>query len=63
MKAFHETRASDLKACTLQDEVNSKGYVLIRGLLPRESVSAVLGDTTRVLSAAGWLSLGSDPRE
>src|ERR1700722_16915809 len=43
--------------------MSSKGYLLIRGVLPRESVSAVLGDTTRVLSAAGWLSPDSDPRE
>jgi ectoine hydroxylase-related dioxygenase (phytanoyl-CoA dioxygenase family) len=63
VKAFHEIRARDLKPCTLQDEMSSKGYVLIRGLLPEESVSAVLGDTTRVLSAAGWLSPDSDPRE
>jgi hypothetical protein len=47
----------------LQDEMNLKGYVLIRGLLPQESVGSVLGDTTRVLSAAGWLSPDSDPRE
>ena len=63
MKAFHETSARDLKPRTLQGEMNSKGYVLIRGLLPRDSVSSVLGDTTRVLSAAGWLSPDSDPRE
>ena len=63
MKAFHETKASNLRPCTLQDEMNLKGYVLIRGLLPRESVSSVLDDTTRVLSAAGWLSPDSDPRE
>src|ERR1700733_1404942 len=63
VKAFDETSARDLKPGTLQDEMNSKGYALIRGLLPREAVSAVLGDTTRVLSAAGWLSPDSDPRE
>jgi ectoine hydroxylase-related dioxygenase (phytanoyl-CoA dioxygenase family) len=63
VKAFHEITARDLKPCTLQDEMSSKGYVLIRGLLPRESVSAVLSDTTRVLSAAGWLLPDSDPRE
>lgn len=63
MKAFHETSARGLKPRTLQDEMDSKGYALVRGLLPRESVSAVLGDTTRVLSAAGWLSPDSDPRD
>lgn len=63
MKAFNETIARDLKPCTLQDEMSSKGYVLIRELLPRESVNSVLSDTTRVLSAAGWLAPDSDPRE
>jgi ectoine hydroxylase-related dioxygenase (phytanoyl-CoA dioxygenase family) len=63
VKAFHETSARGLKPRTLQDEMDSKGYALVRGLLPRESVSAVLGDTTRVLSAAGWLSPDSDPRD
>src|SRR6185437_14001131 len=43
--------------------MNSKGYLLIRELLPRESVDSVLADTTRVLSAAGWLSQGNDPLE
>ncbi len=61
VKDFHEIRAQDLKPCTLQDEMNLKGYALIRGLLPRESVSSVLSDATRVLSAAGWLSPDSDP--
>jgi ectoine hydroxylase-related dioxygenase (phytanoyl-CoA dioxygenase family) len=61
--AFHEMRTRDLNPRTLQDEMMAKGYVLIRGLLPREAVSSVLGDTTRVLSAAGWLSPDSDPRE
>lgn len=63
MKAFHEITARDLNPCTLQHEMTAKGYVLIRGLLPRESISAVLGDTTQVLSAAGWLLPDSDPRE
>jgi ectoine hydroxylase-related dioxygenase (phytanoyl-CoA dioxygenase family) len=63
VKAFHEIRARDLKPCTLQDEMSAEGYVLIRGLLPLESVGSVLCDTTRVLSAAGWLSPDSDPRE
>jgi len=63
VKAFHEMTACDLKPGTLQDEMSEKGYVLVRGLLPREAVSTVLGDTTRVLAAAGWLSPESDPRD
>jgi hypothetical protein len=37
--------------------------VLIRGLLPRETVSSALGDVTQVLSAAGWLLPGHDPKD
>jgi ectoine hydroxylase-related dioxygenase (phytanoyl-CoA dioxygenase family) len=56
-------RAHELKAGMLQDQMKSKGYVLIRGLLPRDAVNSVLDDTTGVLSAAGWLSPDSAPRE
>jgi ectoine hydroxylase-related dioxygenase (phytanoyl-CoA dioxygenase family) len=63
VKAFHEVKACDLTPCTLQDEIRSKGYVLIRGLLPQEAVSSVLGDVTQVLSSAGWLLPGPDPQQ
>lgn len=63
MKAFRELKASDLESCTLKDEMTTKGYVLIRGLLPRETIGAALGDVTRVLSAAGWLLPVHDPRQ
>jgi ectoine hydroxylase-related dioxygenase (phytanoyl-CoA dioxygenase family) len=63
VKAFHELRTSDLTPGTLQAEINSKGYVLIRDLLPRVAVGAVLDDVTQVLSAAGWLQAGRHPME
>lgn len=63
MKAFHELKAADLSARTLQDEVNSRGYVLIRNLLPKATVRTVLDDVTRVLSAAQWLVPGRNPVE
>jgi ectoine hydroxylase-related dioxygenase (phytanoyl-CoA dioxygenase family) len=63
MKAFHEIKACDLTPCALQDKIRSKGYVLIRGLLPQEPVSSVLGDVTQVLSSAGWLLPGYDPQQ
>ncbi len=44
-------------------EIDAKGYVLIRGLLPKESVNSVLHDVTQVLSAAGWLATQRDPLE
>ena len=63
MKAFHELRTSDLTPGTLQKEINSKGYVLIRDVLPRVAVDAVLDDVTQLLSAAGWLQAGQRPKE
>jgi ectoine hydroxylase-related dioxygenase (phytanoyl-CoA dioxygenase family) len=63
VKVFQELKACDITPSTLQNEISSKGYVLIRGLLPQEAVSSVLGDVTKVLSAAGWLLPGDDPQE
>ncbi len=63
MKTFRELRMSDLTPKTLQEEISARGYVLIRDLLPRSAVSSVLEDVTQVLSAAGWLLAGHDPRQ
>ncbi len=63
MKTFCELRTCDVTAKTLQREITSKGYVLIRDLLPREAVSSVENDVTQVLSAAGWLLPDHDTRE
>jgi ectoine hydroxylase-related dioxygenase (phytanoyl-CoA dioxygenase family) len=63
VRAFHELKRCDVTSGTLLAEITSKGYVLIRDLLPRSAVSSVLGDVTQVLSAAGWLLAGHDPRE
>lgn len=63
MKAFHELRACDLTPGTLQSEISSKGYVLIRDLLRRAAVNSVLDDVTQVLSAAGWLLAEHKPEE
>ena len=63
MKAFHELRTCDLTPETLQAEIASKGYILIRDLLPRATVSSVLDSVTHVLFTAGWLLTAHDPRE
>jgi ectoine hydroxylase-related dioxygenase (phytanoyl-CoA dioxygenase family) len=63
VKTFHELRTGDLTPGALRAEICSKGYVLIRDVLPRSAVSSVLGDVTQVLSAAGWLQTGYDPCE
>jgi ectoine hydroxylase-related dioxygenase (phytanoyl-CoA dioxygenase family) len=61
MKPFHEVQASDLGSCSLQDEIDSRGYLLIRDLLPQHALSEVLGDITRILYSAGWLVRDDDP--
>jgi ectoine hydroxylase-related dioxygenase (phytanoyl-CoA dioxygenase family) len=63
VKAFHELMACDLTPLSLQDKISSKGYVLIRELLPEAAVRSVLNDVTQVLSAAGWLLPGYDPQD
>jgi ectoine hydroxylase-related dioxygenase (phytanoyl-CoA dioxygenase family) len=60
---FHEVRASDLESGSLQDEIAARGYLLIRDLLPKHTLSCVLGDVTRILYSAGWLVRDDDPLE
>jgi ectoine hydroxylase-related dioxygenase (phytanoyl-CoA dioxygenase family) len=61
VKAFHELHASNLRSDELQEEIDTKGYVLIRELLPRHVVQSVLTDVTGILSAQSWLTAESNP--
>jgi ectoine hydroxylase-related dioxygenase (phytanoyl-CoA dioxygenase family) len=61
MKPFCEVPAGKLTARSLRAPLRTRGYVLVRGLLPQEGVRQVLAEVTRVISAAGWLMHGSDP--
>jgi ectoine hydroxylase-related dioxygenase (phytanoyl-CoA dioxygenase family) len=61
VKIFRELSAAELKPNVLQDQIQSSGYALIRGLIPRDAVRSVLADVTNVLSNAGWLRTNSDP--
>jgi len=61
MNAFYQLQPNQVTANSLQAAIESKGYVLIRGLLPREDVKQVLGEVTEVISDAGWLLPGYDP--
>ncbi len=56
MKAFHEQGEGPLTSAMLQDEMRSRGYLLLRGVLPQDAVKSVLADVTRVLSDADWLA-------
>jgi ectoine hydroxylase-related dioxygenase (phytanoyl-CoA dioxygenase family) len=61
MKPFHEVQTSDLSRDILRDQIDSKGYVLIRDLLPLDDLTQLLDEITKKLSAAGWLLPGHNP--
>jgi len=63
MKPFHEIPKCDVDSHSLKEELGSKGYALIRGLIPQIDIKHVLGDVTEILSDAGWLLPGRDPIE
>jgi ectoine hydroxylase-related dioxygenase (phytanoyl-CoA dioxygenase family) len=61
VKTYHELQAENLTAGVLRDLINLKGYVLIRGLIPKDAIRSVLADVTNILSTAQWLRAGFDP--
>jgi ectoine hydroxylase-related dioxygenase (phytanoyl-CoA dioxygenase family) len=61
MKPFHEILTNEITQRCLQDELASKGYVLIRQVLPHADVTNVLGDVIGIVSRAGWLLASHDP--
>jgi ectoine hydroxylase-related dioxygenase (phytanoyl-CoA dioxygenase family) len=63
MRPFRELQARDLNSGNLQSEIGSRGYVLVRNVLPRDEVNKVLGSVAQVVSAAGWLLPGNDPSQ
>jgi ectoine hydroxylase-related dioxygenase (phytanoyl-CoA dioxygenase family) len=63
MKPFREIRTNEITPRSLQDALASRGYVLIRQVLPHADVASVLGDVTAVVSRAGWLLASHDPMD
>lgn len=63
MQPFHEISANDLTLPYLRDSMNSKGYLLIRDVLPRKAINSVLGEVSEVLYSEGWLMPQCDPVE
>jgi hypothetical protein len=63
MKPFREMKAHDLTASTLHEELDSRGYALIRELIPHNDVTRLLAEITQILSVAGWLLPGHNPLE
>jgi len=63
MKPFCELPVNNASSQLLRQELGTKGYVLIRNLLPRDDLARVLADVTEILERAGWLLPGFDPLE
>lgn len=63
MKAFRELQARDASPTLLREEIEARGYVFVRNLLPRIDVAQVLAEVTRILEGAGWFVPGNDPLE
>ena len=63
MKSFHEVQTSDITVQSLLEGLGSRGYVLIRDVLPLGDVTNLLDDITQILFEAGWMLPGHDPLE
>jgi phytanoyl-CoA dioxygenase PhyH len=63
VKPFREIQASDLASCSVRDEIESRGYLLIRRLLPRDAINTLLGEIAQILYREGWLLHDRDPLE
>jgi ectoine hydroxylase-related dioxygenase (phytanoyl-CoA dioxygenase family) len=63
MKPFHELEASKVNPLSLQYEIDTKGYALVRGAIPSEDLSHLIGEITQILSDERWLLPEYDPIE
>jgi hypothetical protein len=63
MKPFCEIDAGNLTPRLGRSAMLKDGYLLVRNLLPRDSVSQALCEIMRIIESAGWLLPGHDPME
>jgi hypothetical protein len=63
MKMFDNVQTDSLSPSILKETLALRGYALIRQLIPRSEVEAVLADVADVLFTAGWLRSGSSPSD
>ena len=63
MKAFDDVQKDSVSPSILKEGLELRGYTLVRQLIPRSDVEAVLADVAGVLSRAGWLRPGSSPSD
>lgn len=60
MNQFREIDVCNLDPPSLKKELDSRGYVLLRRILPHEDLRNALNHIVDILSAAGWLLHGHD---
>jgi ectoine hydroxylase-related dioxygenase (phytanoyl-CoA dioxygenase family) len=58
MKSFQEFGAGELTSHSLQNEMNARGYVLVRELVPQDALMHLLREIMQVLCDAGWILRG-----
>lgn len=63
MKPFRESKANEVTPRSMCSAIEKDGYMLIRGVLPRQDLDQLLDEVTQVIAAAGWLLPGHDPME
>ena len=61
MKPFREIKACNLTSTLLQQEIASRGYLLIRELLPNRDLNPLLHEITQILYDGGWLLPDHNP--
>lgn len=61
MKPFREIHAQEAAAACLREELETRGYVLIRNLLPREDILRSLGEVLEIIAGEGWLLQNDSP--
>ena len=63
MGSFRDINASNLDSAYVKNELDSRGYVLIRELLPFEDIELLLRQIAQILSDEGWLLTNHQPME
>lgn len=63
MKSFRTIFARDLDSVSLKNEMETYGYVFIRGLIPKDDLQQLLGDMLGIALDEGWTVEGSAPSD
>ncbi len=63
LKPFREICTTGFGLRSIKDEMEERGYVLVRQLLPCENLKQLLGEIVQLVYEAGWLLPGRNPLE